>query len=335
MKKLVTFVTLFLFSISFYSVGHAKESQGESLVEYAKKFIGVPYAFGGTTPSAFDCSGFMLYVYKEFGISLPRTSASQSLEGQAVAKSDLQPGDLVFFANTYKSGVSHAGIYIGDNKFISATSSKGVKIDSINDPYYWGSRYHSARRVLSDVSFSASDLPTLPAGQYHDVTSKHWAFSAITSLGQQGIISGYDHSIFEPSNDIKRSEVAKMIADKLNLKPSSSSQFSDVPSTHWAFGYINTLAEQGLMGGYGNDRFLPNQAITRGEIAALFTRVFAFSANNAGKAKNFHDISNHWAKNSISELSSHNIVTGYNDGTFKPNNSSTRAEFSVFLYRVQ
>ncbi|PNB66271.1 hypothetical protein C1X30_35640, partial [Pseudomonas sp. FW305-BF6] len=74
------------------------------------------------------------------GISLPRSSSDQYGVGKTVSKDDLEPGDLVFFSNTYKSGVSHAGIYIGNNKFISASSSKGIKIDSLSGGY-WGPKY--------------------------------------------------------------------------------------------------------------------------------------------------------------------------------------------------
>lgn len=278
----------------------------------------------------------MIYVYKEFGITLPRTSLDQSQVGQAVSKSNLQPGDMVFFKNTYKAGISHAGIYIGNNKFLSATSSGGVSVDSINDPYYWGSKYAGARRVLDDTKAATTVLPTLPAGQYHDVTSTHWAHTAIANLGKNGVINGYDQSLFLPSNEIKRSEVAKMIAEQLGLKQNSNSVFKDVSANHWAAGYINALAHEGLIGGYEGNRFKPDAPISRGEIAALFTRVFAFTASANTATNTFTDVpSNHWAFNAIQTLNANKIVAGYDDRTFRPTQSSSRAEFSVFLYRAK
>ena len=86
------------------------------------------------------------YVYKKVGVKLPRTSAGMYATGTSVSKKNLLAGDLVFF-NTSGKGVSHAGIYIGNGKFIHSSSSKGVSIAKINDPYYWGSKYIGAKRV--------------------------------------------------------------------------------------------------------------------------------------------------------------------------------------------
>ncbi|WAH36779.1 C40 family peptidase [Alicyclobacillus dauci] len=118
-------------------------STGQQIVDYAEKFIGTPYRMGGESASGFDCSGFSQTVFAHFNISLPRTAAGQAQVGQTISKSDLQPGDLVFF-NTDGTGISHVGIYVGDGKFISATSSKGVQVNDISDPYYWGPRFVEA-----------------------------------------------------------------------------------------------------------------------------------------------------------------------------------------------
>lgn len=117
---------------------------GRRIVQSSFQYIGVPYVFGGTTPSGFDCSGFVRYVFNSAGIWLPRAADEQYNVGYAV--SNLQPGDLVFFS-TYTYGVSHSGIYIGNGNFISATSSSGVRIDNLYSGY-WGACYIGARRVL-------------------------------------------------------------------------------------------------------------------------------------------------------------------------------------------
>ena len=114
------------------------------IVQTSFQYVGVPYVFGGTTPSGFDCSGFVRYVYANAGIWLPRAADEQFESGYAV--SNLQPGDLVFFS-TYTYGASHSGIYLGNGKFISATSSSGVRVDNLYDGY-WGSCYIGARRVI-------------------------------------------------------------------------------------------------------------------------------------------------------------------------------------------
>lgn len=122
-------------------------SKADSIIATAKKYIGVPYLWGGSTPSGFDCSGFVQYVFKAHGISLNRTCETQYKHGTYVSKSNLKPGDLVFFQNTYKSGISHVGIYIGNGQFIHASSSKGVVISNLSSSYYV-SHYYGARRIL-------------------------------------------------------------------------------------------------------------------------------------------------------------------------------------------
>lgn len=116
------------------------------IVSVAKQYLGVPYVWGGTSPSGFDCSGFVQYVFRKCGYSVTRTADTQYYDGTPVSYSNLQAGDLVFFVNTYAtSGISHIGIYIGGGQFIHAASG-GVKISSLNESYY-SSRYYGACRV--------------------------------------------------------------------------------------------------------------------------------------------------------------------------------------------
>lgn len=117
-----------------------------TILKEAESYSGVPYLFGGTTPKGFDCSGYVRYVFAKSGITLPRSADEQYTVGQKIGKHNLQPGDLVFF-QTYEQGVSHSGIYIGEGKFISATSSRGVTVANINGGY-WGERYIGAKRVI-------------------------------------------------------------------------------------------------------------------------------------------------------------------------------------------
>jgi cell wall-associated NlpC family hydrolase len=116
------------------------------VVSYAYKFMGKPYVWGAAGPSAFDCSGFTLYVYRSFGVNLGHYTGTQFATGKAVSKGDLLPGDLVFF-NT-DSSISHVGIYVGGGQFIHASSGSGQVIVSSLSGSYYDSRYAGARRVL-------------------------------------------------------------------------------------------------------------------------------------------------------------------------------------------
>jgi peptidoglycan DL-endopeptidase LytE len=115
----------------------------DALIAEGKRYIGVPYVWGGNTPSGFDCSGFLKYVYNTQGVTLPRTVATIWDATTPVAAP--QKGDIVFFT-TYEAGPSHAGIYIGDNKFLHASTSVGVTISDLNNSY-WNPRYLGARAV--------------------------------------------------------------------------------------------------------------------------------------------------------------------------------------------
>ncbi|HET7627253.1 MAG TPA: NlpC/P60 family protein [Bacillales bacterium] len=123
---------------------HAESSSLSALVDYAKNFLGSPYAWGGTSPGGFDCSGYVQYVFAHFGYDLPRTTARLWAAGSAV--DSLAPGDLVFY-ETYQSGPSHVGIYIGGASFIHASSSHGVEITNMSQAY-WSSRYLGAKSVF-------------------------------------------------------------------------------------------------------------------------------------------------------------------------------------------
>ena len=122
------------------------KSQAKALVQTAKKYIGVPYVFGGTTPSGFDCSGFLQYVFKENGILIPRLADEQYKLGKNVSTSELEAGDLVFFT-TYEAGASHCGIYLGQGQFLHTSSSRGVRIDLLNN-VYWAPRFYGAKKIV-------------------------------------------------------------------------------------------------------------------------------------------------------------------------------------------
>ena len=126
----------------------AAGSIGEQIVAFAEQFLGTPYVWAGSSPSGFDCSGFVSYVFKNFGYTVNRTAASMYTNGVAVDKSELQIGDAVFFASSSES-IGHVGIYIGDGEFIHSSSGCGYVTISDLDESYYSRMYVGARRIAS------------------------------------------------------------------------------------------------------------------------------------------------------------------------------------------
>lgn len=144
------FVIPFLVTLIFFlgaDLNKADAASVSQLESVSKKYLGVKYKYGGTSVSTgFDCSGYTQKVFKDLGITIPRTTGSQMSKGTSVSKANLKPGDLVFF-NTSGKGVSHVGIYIGNNQFIHSATG-GVQVTSLNNSY-WKTRYMSAKRVTN------------------------------------------------------------------------------------------------------------------------------------------------------------------------------------------
>ncbi|HSH35698.1 peptidoglycan-binding protein [Schnuerera sp.] len=129
--------------------GSRDSSLGENIVATAKKYLGTPYRYGGNSTNGFDCSGFTQFVYKQIGINISRSSSTQAKDGKQVSRNDLQIGDLLIFTGTSGSNPGHTGIYIGDNKFIHASSGKQsqVIITDLNSGYY-SRRFICGRRLF-------------------------------------------------------------------------------------------------------------------------------------------------------------------------------------------
>lgn len=122
-------------------------NRGQNIVATALRYLGVPYVYGGTTPSGWDCSGFVGYIYQTAaGITLPRSAAQQYRVGTTIGAAQVQAGDIVFFSDTFGPGITHNGIALGDGRFVHARSEGyGTTISSLSDPY-WSGHYAGAQR---------------------------------------------------------------------------------------------------------------------------------------------------------------------------------------------
>jgi cell wall-associated NlpC family hydrolase len=124
-------------------------SRGDQMADLAAGLAGLPYQWGGVSPgTGFDCSGLVYYVHRQFGVTLNRDAAAQFANGRSISRGELQPGDIVFFADTYTRGISHDGIYLGGGRFVHAVQpGSGVRITSMGDGY-WSPKFVGARRVF-------------------------------------------------------------------------------------------------------------------------------------------------------------------------------------------
>ncbi|MGE7949225.1 NlpC/P60 family protein [Lysinibacillus sp. NPDC093688] len=302
MKKkwlLPIFASFMLFSTTH--IDSAEAATQSEVTDTASKYLGIPYKYGGTTTSGFDCSGFTSQVFADLGITLNRTSGAQYQQGTAVAKSDLQVGDLLFF-NTSGSGISHVSIYIGDGKMIHSQTNQGVSYSNVNDPYYWGSRYVGAKRVA-----------TFDEEQKAEVKKVAIDFTVYAS----------------------RAEAASQIAKALNLDTSDkNSGFIDVKPTYEHAGAIAAVAKLGIFEGDVNGKFNPSSPITRAQIAKVL--VIAFGLENASQEVTFSDVpQDSWANQYVSILASNGVTTGDGNGHFGMDELLKIKELKMFIERLQ
>ena len=125
----------------------AASGSAGSVVQVGLRLVGSRYRWGGTTPAGFDCSGFVYYTFNKAGVSMPRLMLSQIASGTRIGSGDLRPGDLVYFRNTYKRGISHIGIYVGNGRFVhSGSASTGVQVSDLWSSY-WAAHYAGAVRI--------------------------------------------------------------------------------------------------------------------------------------------------------------------------------------------
>ncbi|WP_332651221.1 C40 family peptidase [Lysinibacillus sp. 54212] len=281
----------------------AEAASQKELTATAYKYIGVPYAYGGTTSSGLDCSGFTQLVFKQLDIPIQRTTSGQYSQGTSVSKSNLQVGDLVFF-NTTGKPTSHVGIYVGNNKFTHAGTSTGVITASLSESY-WAKRYTGAKRIASFTN------------------------------GTENAADEVKDAAVDFSYYASRGEVALQLAKALNLDTSNTnSSFIDIKSNSKYAGATTALKKIGVFSGDENGKFNANSPLTRAEMAKVLVK--AFDLQMQSNTLTFSDVkSSHWAAKDIKNLASNKITVGQGDGTFGVNDSVKLVDLSAFIDRAK
>lgn len=282
---------------------NAEAATQNELTTAAYKYIGVPYLYGGTTTRGLDCSGYTQLVYKQMGISINRTTTTQYKQGTAVSKNNLQVGDLVFF-NTFGSGVSHVGIYVGNNKFTHAGTSTGVTTASLGSSY-WAQRYIGAKRITTFTNGSTQGS----TGEVKD--------------------SAIDFKIYA-----SRGEVATRLAKVLGVDTTdTNSPFSDIKSSSTYAGAATAMYKLGIFTGT-NGKFNAGSPLTRSQMAKVLVEAFDLKMTN--KVVNFKDVkSGSWDYNYIRILASNGIRIGKPDGTYSGSDYVTLTQLNTFIERAK
>jgi hypothetical protein len=167
------------------------------------------------------------------------------------------------------------------------------------------------------------------APSFSDVPCTHWAYSSIEYLKAHGVTSGYPDLTFKPDNQITRAEIATFMVMAMGLTyTGGETAFPDVPSTHWAYSFIMAAKQHGIVSGYPDGTFKPDNLVTRTEISVMVT--LSRSWTYGGTVPDFTDVpTTFWGYPYIMASKEHGVIGGYPDGTFKPNNQASRAEASL------
>jgi len=281
-KKLVPFAVIG--GIVLGANGVASASTGDNVIQHGDKYLGTHYTFGAAIgdTSQFDCSSFTATVYRELGITLPRTSRDQATIGVAVSRNNLQKGDLVFFDTDGDHVIDHVGIYAGNNQMISALINDGIAYSNITSSY-WDPTYVTARRVLSsNGGSSAVDISTGKIGQSASSSYTVKSGDSLWSIGQKAnlsvdqikILNHLTSDVIFPGQKLVLSRATKSTsangsAGKMVASPSKSSPSSSIYTVKsgdslWAIAakYGISVAEIKNWNGLSSDVIYPNQKLS-------------------------------------------------------------------------
>ncbi|MEW6189270.1 MAG: S-layer homology domain-containing protein [Actinomycetota bacterium] len=206
-------------------------------------------------------------------------------------------------------------------------------------PYTWDGEGREPFYNIKDTAFERAirDFIDNLSTRFRDVPRDFWAYNEIESIAQQGIISGYADGYFRPADPVFRSQFTKMLVNSLGLPLNTQYKgyFTDVPSNHWGWQYIETAYERGIVKGYGDGRFGPEDMATRAQLAKILVLGLGISLNTQYRGY-FPDVpSSHWAWQYIETAKDYRIIQGYLDGRFKPEEIVRRDQTAVMISRAK
>lgn len=222
-----------------------------------------------------------------------------------------------------------------DNKSIgSVTLNRKNHTATFSKAIPKGTKYLKIQANFAEGTAGSHGLvaihPTLRSG-FTDISVSHSYFNEVNYLTDKNIINGYTDGTFKPSNQLTRGHAAMLISRALNLSPSSSMKFTDVAKDYNGYKEIAAVVNAGLFDDFiKGSKFDQNKLLTRGEMANILVKAFDLEKQSS---KTFNDTASYWAKDSITALYDNKITTGYEDNTFRPNQTLTRAHFTVFIAR--
>lgn len=171
------------------------------------------------------------------------------------------------------------------------------------------------------------------AAGFYDIPN-HWAKEAVVKLKERGVVEGNGTYRFEPEQLVSRAEAAAMIVRAFGYDRTGTFAFTDLRSEHWSYPYIDKAVRAGIVGGYPDGRFRPDEPVTRMEMAAMLARAMGLNGNLRGTVP-FVDVKeNDWGSPVLLQMKAEGWISGYADGTFRPSQTATRAEFSALLARM-
>ncbi|ADH98350.1 S-layer homology domain-containing protein [Salisediminibacterium selenitireducens] len=255
---------------------------------------------------------------------------------------NIESGESITFKNDlsrsinlhYKSGLSRYqyAIYDTSNNLVSSSNSRSYNISNLHPGYTINLTNISNNRITFEHLRYDEFIQEKVKG-FHDVSGNYRFHDEIIYLADQGVISGYLNGNFGPDDTVTRAAAATMIGRALDLDGTQRhTDFPDVRDGNNASGYIQAAADLGIIQGFPDGTFRPNDRVTRGQMAIFIARAYNLDTE---AEMDFSDMAPHMAAyDSVAKILSVNITQGFPDGTFRPDNSVTRGQFSAFLSRT-